>query len=301
MNQRFACFEDPFHRDGAQGHNTPAEVNGSVYCVSHGTPSPLIRWHYHDDFELHLVVATSGKFFVGDHIGVFHPGNFVLTGSRLPHNWISSDVPAGGVALRDHCILFSRTPIEQSSYFFPELKEVLQLLDRAARGIEFFGFSDVALGYFERIASSKRVSRLGHLFEFLDALSHWSDFRLLSGEWSLVADDNHSMAEINTIINYISEHFAEPLVMSEVARQFHMSESHFSRSFHRRTGNTFTDFLIRVRITRACQLLIQTDENISLICYDAGFNNVANFNRRFLEIKGMTPTEYRQQTRSQFD
>ena len=49
---------------------------------------------------------------------------------------------------------------------------------------------------------------------------------------------------------------------------------------------------IAVRINRACHLLMQTDHYVTDICYQVGFNNVANFNRRFLEIKGMTPSEF---------
>jgi AraC-like DNA-binding protein len=72
-----------------------------------------------------------------------------------------------------------------------------------------------------------------------------------------------------------------------------MSKSQFSRVFHRRTGNTFTDFLIRLRISRACQLLLQSHDPIAAICFDVGFNNVANFNRRFLDVKEMTPSAFR--------
>ena len=64
-----------------------------------------------------------------------------------------------------------------------------------------------------------------------------------------------------------------------------MSESRFSRFFRRATGNTFTDFVNLSASTRACQLLMETDRQVT-VCYDCGFNNVANFNRRFLEIKG---------------
>ena len=70
--------------------------------------------------------------------------------------------------------------------------------------------------------------------------------------------------------------------------------------FRRATGNTFTDFVNRVRISRACQLLMDTDQQVTHICYEVGFNNVANFNRRFLEIKGMTPTEFRRQSLTRF-
>jgi AraC-like DNA-binding protein len=88
--------------------------------------------------------------------------------------------------------------------------------------------------------------------------------------------------------------------MADIAGELGMSESRFSRFFKRSTGNSFTDFVNRVRINSACHLLMQTDHYVTDICYQVGFNNVANFNRRFLEIKGMTPTEFRRQSDSRF-
>ena len=79
-----------------------------------------------------------------------------------------------------------------------------------------------------------------------------------------------------------------------------MSESRLSRFFRRATGNTFTDFVDRVRSHRACQLLMDSDRRVGAICYEVGFNNVANFNRRFLEIKGVTPSEFRRQAEHRF-
>ena len=79
-----------------------------------------------------------------------------------------------------------------------------------------------------------------------------------------------------------------------------MTESSFSRFFSRATGNSFTDFVNRLRINRACQLLMETDRYITNVCYDVGFNNVANFNRRFLQLKGMTPKEFRHQSEARF-
>ena len=300
MSKHMASLEDPFHRDAALGYDPPADMAGSIRCVSHGTPSPLIRWHYHDDYELHLVVATSGRYFVGDYIGSFAPGNLVLMGPRLPHNWISSDVPAEGIALRDHCIVFSRTPLEACAEALPELREVLPLLDRAVHGVEFFGIADAVETYYKRIASNRNIMRLGLFLELLGLLGRCDDYRLLSDARLQGQEDDKSMAQTDMIVNFITEHYTEQLQMAAVAKRFHMSESHFSRVFRRGTGNSFTDFLIRVRITRACQLLMQSDDTIAAICFDVGFNNVANFNRRFLDVKGITPSEFRQQTRKRF-
>jgi AraC-like DNA-binding protein len=44
----------------------------------------------------------------------------------------------------------------------------------------------------------------------------------------------------------------------------------------------------------------ETDRLVSHICYEVGFNNVANFNRRFLEVKGVTPSEFRRQAGQRF-
>ena len=79
-----------------------------------------------------------------------------------------------------------------------------------------------------------------------------------------------------------------------------MTESSFSRFFSRATGNSFTDFVNRLRINRACQLLMETDRYITNVCYDVGFNNVANFNRRFLQIKRLAPKELRRQAEARF-
>jgi AraC-like DNA-binding protein len=298
MEIRLPSLEDPEHRDALLGYDPPADVSRLVRCVSHGAPSPLIRWHYHDDYELHYVVATSGKFFVGDYIGHFAPGNLVLVGPRLPHNWISNDLPPQGVVLRDQCIVFNVAPIESSSTLFPEIKEVLPMLELASRGIEFFDVSERVAPYLERIFNSQNITRLGVFFELLGELSRCEDYRLLSSQVFHGNGDEKSQSQINAVVNYISEHYAEPISLPDIAKLFKMSESHFSRVFRRDTGNSFVDFLTLLRINRACQLLMQTDGKISTICYDVGFNNLANFNRRFLEIKNTTPSAFRQQSRS---
>ena len=131
-------LEHDYVRSPALGYESP-ETAGFIRCLAHGFPTPLARWHYHDEYELHLITATSGKVFVGDWIGQFQPGHLVLTGPRLPHNWISMDLPEGGVPLRDLVIQFSHAPLVASSESIPELREVLPLLERARHGIEFFG------------------------------------------------------------------------------------------------------------------------------------------------------------------
>ena len=278
----------------------PPEESGLVRCLAHGFPTPLARWHFHDEYELHLIVATSGKAFVGDWIGPFQPGHLVLCGPRLPHNWISLDLPESGVAERDLVIQFRHEPLVRAAENIPELKEILPLLERARHGIEFFGMSEQARKHWTHIKRAHGMSRFVAFCDFLADLSHCTDYRLLSNVQMQGSNDDAQLESINVVVSRITADVAQPFSAGDFAHELGMSESHFSRFFRRATGNTFTAFVHRVRINRACQLLMESDRFVSRICYEVGFNNIANFNRRFLEIKGVTPSAFRQQANSRF-
>lgn len=292
-------LEHDYVRSPNLGYETPDE-SGFIRCLSHGFPTPLARWHYHDEYELHLITSTSGKVFVGDWIGHFQPGHVVMTGPRLPHNWISTDVPAGGVDQRDLVIQFLHDPIAKGSQHIPELREVLPLLERAKHGIEFFGIFPQAVAQWQRVKSHQGLVRLGAFCELMSELARCTDYRLLSSTQMQSTDSDTQLDQINAILSRISENLSEPVSAADMARELDMSESAFSRYFRRATGNTFTDFVNHVRVSRACQLLMESDLLINHIGYQVGFNNLANFNRRFLEIKGVTPSDYRRQAGSRF-
>lgn len=292
-------LEVELSRSPSLGYEPVVEA-GVVRCLEHGFPTPLARWHYHDEYELHLIVATSGKAFVGDWIGQFHPGHLVLCGPRLPHNWVSMDLGGGSVPVRDLVIQFPHEPIARVAATVPEFAELMPMLERARLGIEFFGLAERAQAHWNGVKATRGAHRFAAFCAFLADLAACTDYRLLSSAPLQGVDDDRSLAQIDAVVSRITDHLAQPLAAADIAAELGMTESRFSRFFRRATGNTFTDFVNRVRINRACQLLMESDTLITDICYGVGFNNVANFNRRFLDIKGMTPREYRRQAQTRF-
>jgi AraC-like DNA-binding protein len=297
--QRQPQFEHDLARSPALGYEAPEDV-GFIRCLEHGFPTPLARWHCHDEYELHLIVETSGKAFVGDYIGFFQPGHLVLTGPKLPHNWISLDLPDGGVKRRDLVIQFSHAPLQSASDQIGEFKEVLPLLERAKHGIEFFGMSDKAAEHWQHIKSNRGLTRFAAFCDFLSDLAHCTEYRLLSHAPMQGLDNDAELDQINGIAGRITQNLLEPPSAAELAVELGINQAKFARFFRRATGNTFTDFVNRIRVNRACQLLMESDQYIAQIGYEVGFNNIANFNRRFLDIKGMTPSEFRKQVESRF-
>ena len=97
---------------------------------------------------------------------------------------------------------------------------------------------------------------------------------------------------------FINRHYAEDLTAQECSRQVNLSYSYFSRNFKELTGKTFTDYLNTVRINRAERALASTEQSITEIAAACGFNHVSYFISRFREMKGVTPTVYRELSRT---
>ncbi|MCB5160970.1 AraC family transcriptional regulator [Marinomonas algarum] len=270
--------------------------NETIRYLEHGHPSELVRWHAHDDYELHFIVKTSGKVFVGDYIGNYSAGQLILTGPRLPHNWICQD-DKEEVEVRDMVIRFDHESFSNGMKIIPELAEILPLLARAKYGIEFFGLEhDYLKNMFQKVRDSSGLSRLILSLPLLQKLAQSQDYRLLSTVQIDMKSNETLQRKINTVVDYVSQNYSQDITLSSVAGLIGMSDSHFSRFFKKATGNRFIEFVNRVRISRACSLLTETDQQIATICFQVGFNNVANFNRRFHELKGVTPRDFRTQS-----
>ncbi|MAJ75944.1 MAG: AraC family transcriptional regulator [Candidatus Thioglobus sp.] len=267
----------------------------TIRYLEHGWPTPLCRWHAHEEYELHLVLRTSGKVFVGDYVGQFTPGSLFLTGPNLPHNWVTEESSNKSVPLRDMLIQFNHQTMTKAFEVFPELSELNHLLDAARSGIEFKNYdTDHAKSYLESIRESRGMKRLMHFLHFLQELNDWKQKVSLSLTKLNPSLSSISQDRINDVVNYVIENYKNNISLSEAAEIVNMSESSFSRYFMKTTGNRFSEFVSRIRLGRACVMLYETDDQIATIAFASGYNNLANFNRQFIKLKGMTPREYRQ-------
>lgn len=156
------------------------KASGAIRYLEHGFPHWRVRWHYHDEYELHFITATTGKMFVGDFVGTFEPGTLVLTGPRLPHNWISQIEAGENWALRDQVVHFDHDVLIGATGLLPELRSLRPLLEWATHGVEFFDFAESAERAMDRIRGTNGATRLAHFLEFMDELAGSEQRRLLS-------------------------------------------------------------------------------------------------------------------------
>lgn len=102
---------------------------------------------------------------------------------------------------------------------------------------------------------------------------------------------------VQRVQKYIADHYQEDIRLSILADMVGMTSVSFSRFFRLRTGKTFSDYIIDIRLGFATRLLVDSAHTIAEICYDCGFNNLSNFNRLFKRKKGCSPKEFRENYR----
>lgn len=267
----------------------------SFTAWSHGYPFHTVRWHFHPEYELHLVVETTGRYFVGDFIGEFEPGNLVLTGPNLPHNWVS-DIPAGSsIALRGRIIQFTECFIGDAMAAFPELGALSPLLESARRGVLFSAqASREAAPLMAELMDAQGVRRIELFMNIAGILSRSRDNRMLASPSYLPDPSGYMSAGINKALAFIRENLTQPFEEADLAAIAGQSTGAFSRGFRKHTGMSLVQYVKRLRINLACQILM-SDEHASItdICFEVGFNNLSNFNRQFLAEKGMPPSRFR--------
>jgi AraC-like DNA-binding protein len=254
-----------------------------------------VRWHFHPEYEIHQVVETRGRYFVGDFIGEFEPGNLVLTGPNLPHNWIS-DLPAGtSVPLRGRIIQFNESFIDNAIKVLPELAVLRPVLESSRRGVLF----PAELGHrlsplMSEIMEAKGISRVTLFMELVGELSRAKGSRLLASSSYLPDPSGYMSAGMNKALAFVRENLTQLFDEADLALIAGQSPSAFSRSFRRHTGMSLVQYVKRLRINLACQILMSDEQaSITDICFEVGFNNLSNFNRQFLAEKGMPPSRFR--------
>lgn len=275
----------------------PAQRNESFRWHRHDYPAPLACWNYHPEYELHLIAHGSGRAMIGDHIGAFGPRQLVLIGPDLPHAWFSPLAEGEVLEGRDIVLQFSRPWIEGLIALCPELHGLSRLLDESLHGLEFIEDRALRLGMeLEDLGMQQGGARLAACIGLLTRLAEcpYRKLAIRRDDACNASPDRHRMQKL--IRKLLSSDPAE-IRHEELAASVGMSPSAFSRQFRATTGETLMNFLQKLRVSHACQLLTATNEAITDICRASGFSNISNFNRIFLKLRGCTPRDFRRQSR----
>lgn len=261
-------------------------------------------WHgnllYHPEFEIMTVLEGNGTRFIGDSIENFQPGEVIMLGSNLPHMWHSEEVYFEGkenLSCKSIVVQFRNDFLGMSLFDAPEMQDIKLFLERSSQGFRITGITaeKVRQLLFNMADESSRFQRLLILFQLLHYLANAQakDLSTIASKGFVSDYTDVDAYRINKIYTYVLKNYNKKIDLEEIASIANISAKAFCRYFKSKTRNTFTEFLLEVRIGKACKMIIEDRNSIAQISYQTGFQNLSNFNRQFKKIVKMTPLEYK--------
>lgn len=252
-------------------------------------------WHFHSECELILVLAGGGFRMLGDHLAALRPGDLVLVGPNLPHLYRNDeDAPGGAPPVHALLIQFEADCLGEGLMRLPALAPVRRLLRRAALGLDVRGRTRTQVA--QRMDPMGRLSgvrRIALFLEILDLLARSRECRPLASPGYAAGGSPFDQERMNRVFRFINEQFDRPVFLAEAAGLVHLSAGAFSRFFRAHTGKTFPRFVNELRVGRACRLLAEGESSVTEIAFACGFENLSNFNRQFLRMRGVSPSRFR--------
>lgn len=264
-------------------------------------------WHFHPEIELTFIRNGRGLRYVADSIGSFEDGDLCLVGSGTSHCWVSDAQTSrdGHAGPESESPLFSFVVVQFTPDVFgphflelPAARPIKDLLTRAVLGTSIQGgtrraVADALEGMLR--TQTTPVERLAGLLALLTriAVAPSEDVVTLALTPGDQPQDLKQEQRVRRLISHIKQNATQSLPEREVASLVGLSPAAFSRFFRRSFGKPFVRYVAEVRVGHACRLLAESEDSIADIAFEVGFNNLANFNRRFRTLKGMTPSAYR--------
>ncbi|MGX6396780.1 AraC family transcriptional regulator [Rothia kristinae] len=262
---------------------------------SHGFPHPLARWHHHPEIEIHLIRDSHGAAHIGRSVRVFGPGSLYLLGADLAHNWVSVLEDRSEVPDRDVLVHADPQLLAKAETLLPELTGLRAFLETARAGIEFTGDTrDRATEALTAMGGSTGPARLALGIELLGILmaAPPEEREIVDPEAPAEAGPRGG-EDFDRALEFLHRNLRREVRLEDLARELGMSTSAASRMLTRATTVGFSRLMSRMRVTEACRLLRSTRLSVVDVCWASGFRNLSNFNRRFREETGTTPSAYR--------
>ena len=244
-------------------------------------------WHFHPQHELTYIEASTGTKFIGDYVGEYRVGEWVLLRSNLPHCWknqVQQDSWSISTVVQWNRGIFAK---------IPELAPVFDMLRAASRGIIFSeGESAPFVPMMLELPSLDARLLYVRLLELLLRLSECSYRSLSAASFEDDLPDEYS-SRMAIIHDFVEANFQRKIYLREVAKLVNMSEQSFSRFFSNIMGRPFFTFLNEYRINMASRMLIDTDWSVAPIGYACGYESLPFFHKQFNKFKGESPLQYR--------
>ena len=252
--------------------------------------------HFHSEYEIIYIKEGTGTRFLGNSITKFQAGDILLIGSNLPHFMKSDDgYHLGNADLRVNgtIIQFEKEFMYSAINHYSHFVKIKNLFQESQRGIYFAGGSFPKLkDLIEKIPLENDLNQMMLFLEILKEMSETENRQTISTT-DFVNETIYDTARIDKVISYLNKNYTRNVSLDEIASFAAMNASAFCRYFRSKTGKSFKNYILDMRIGYACKLLLMEDISISQLSSECGFETISHFNKTFKKNTGYVPSQYR--------
>jgi len=285
--------ERAFYQPGASS----IEGMPTTLQLFHNHPPIMLRPHWHAQVEVNYIMSGSVHYRMGDHDLSLDAGQMCIFWGGQPHQMdrSSDDSFYAGAHLPLVHFFRMRLPTAVSSQLMGGATMVSAETDRA---------DPENFGRWFRYATSGNPAKAQHAVEelllrvermFLEPYSVISS--ALSGK-SREDDGTAPSISVVRMCDFIAANFLEDIDATDIARAASLHPKYAMNLFRKSTGMTLIKYLTLLRLSRAQAMLMTGKDNILQIAMESGFGSVSAFNKAFRHISGMSPSDFRRDTRS---
>ena len=242
----------------------------------------MLSSHYHDHYEIYLLTKGNVRYFVDERIYDLSEGDVVFIPPHVIHKTatlMNKGAERLLIAFTNEFIMYPPSDKIFSCFDVCYFKNppVKDLIEKAAEE------------YFNKDRYSEDLIA-GYIREILVKLRRSMDINNPDK-----SSENNSI--IQNAVHYISKNYSNDISLSELAKKFAISESHFSRQFKAYTGFGLNEYISTVRVKNAEKLLVTTKLPVTEIAQNCGFNSSSYFAAVFKKVRGVSPITMRKKCR----
>ncbi|MDC7289522.1 AraC family transcriptional regulator [Blautia schinkii] len=268
----------------------------SEVVLDHENSSPEV-FHWHSYFEITCVLEGKGHYFVNGQEYTMDVGDIIIFNNVEPHGWklLCNDMHLLVMVFSPEFVA-EKLSVFDSEYLKPFVERGSNFKNRIGREEPLSheirkGIREINKEWEERQEGYPLMIK-ANVLRILTMLIRTYQDETKSGE--MLKEKKNAMKRLEEAFAYINAHHCEKLTLDEVAASVFMSSNYFSSYFRKVTGISFSDYVTRLRIIHARELLRDTDKSVTEIALECGFNNISNFYRLYKKHVGKAPGEDKQ-------
>jgi AraC-like DNA-binding protein len=247
--------------------------------------------HQHDEIQISFIEKGNGTLLVGDKISSYAENDIFIIGSNLPHAFKSDkNIKTNSKMLS---LFFTEASFGENFFKLSEFAEITSFFSKSLQGLVVKTNQTKIIQQFLKLKKASKLERFILFLEIVKLISNSKTEPLSNFLYSKKYSDIEGK-RMRTIFDFTIENAHQKISLEAIANLANMTKNAFCKYFKKRTNKTYINFLTELRIEKACQFLKSKEEfSIAEVAFKSGFNNISNFNRKFKEVKNVTPFSYR--------